>query len=400
MARNKLKAVEVKNGSGKLFDGAGLYLLKREADKGRWIYRYKHQGRSREMGLGPYPAVSLAEARKSRDAWEVILRSGEDPIAARDRQRADQRAEASRSDPTFAEAAETTFEAKKAGLRRDGASGRWLSPIRLYMLPAVGGMRMSQIHQTDIHRALAPIWRKKHPTAEKAIQRTKIIFEHMRFSGVECDPFMVDMAKHMLGEVRHQIKKTPASAWQDIPRIYAALNRDDASHLCLRFKILTLVRSAGVRDARFAEIDGDVWTVPEDRMKGSEGKVSDFRVPLSSAALEVVARAEKWKRSAYMFPGGRSGGISDVAIGKVFRKIDPTGTPHGLRTSFRTWVQDTDAAHYDVAETALAHIIGGKVERAYARSDMLERRRSLMEAWAQFVTGAKENVVPIRGRAG
>jgi len=398
MARNKLKALEVRNGEGKLFDGAGLYLQKRAIDKGRWVYRYKFQGRSREMGLGPYPTVSLADARKARDQWEAVLKSGEDPMATRDRQREDERAAASRKDPTFEEAAHTTFDAKKAGLRRNGASGKWMSPIRLYMVPALGDMRMSQIHQSDIHGALSPIWHTKHPTAEKAIQRTKIIFEHMRFSGVECDPFVVDMAKHMLGEVRRQVKKTPASDWHDIPRIYAALDRDDASHLCLRFKILTLVRSAGVRDARFDEVDGDVWTVPQDRMKGSEGRVFDFRVPLSSAALEIVARAEAWRRGPYMFPGGRSGGVSEVAINKVFKKIDPNGTPHGLRTSFRTWIQDTDAAHYDVAETALAHIVGGKVERAYARSDLLDRRRTLMESWASFVTGENANVVPIRGR--
>lgn len=399
MARNKLKALEVKNGEGKLFDGAGLYLQKRSLDSGRWVYRYKFQGRSREMGLGPYPTQSLADARKSRDQWEAVLKSGEDPLSVRDRQREEAKADAAKADPTFADAADITFEAKRDGLRGDGSSGRWMSPINLYMTPAIGHISMSKIHQSDIYNALSPIWRTKYPTAEKAIQRTKIIFEHMRYSGVACDPFTVDMAKHMLGDVRHQVKKTAASDWQDIPRIYAALSRDDSSHLCLRFKILTLVRSAGVRDARFDEIEGDIWTVPKERMKGAEGTVSDFRVPLSSAAMEVVARAEKWRRGPFLFPGGRSGGISDVAIGKTFKKVDPNGTPHGLRTSFRTWVQDTDAAHYDVAETALAHIVGGKVERAYARSDMIDRRRALMEAWASFVTGGAANVIPIRGNA-
>ncbi len=397
MARNKLSAVEVKNGNGKLFDGAGLYLLKRNTASGRWIYRFKHQTKSREMGLGPYPTVSLAAARKERDKWEAVLRAGEDPITIRDRQRADERAEEQRHDPTFAEAAEITFKAKQAGLRSGGVSGRWLSPITLYMIPAIGGLQMSKIHQADIRSALAPIWNSKHPTAEKAIQRTKIIFEHMRFSGVECDPFIVDMAKHMLGVVHHVPKPTPATPWQDIPALFKALSRDDASHMCLRFKILTVVRSDGVRGARFDEIDGNVWTVPAERMKGQVGKTSDFRVPLSSAAMDIVRSAEKWQRCDYLFPGNRHTPISAVAINKVFNKHDPDGTPHGLRTSFRTWVQDTDAASYDVAEMALAHIVGGKVERAYARSDLLERRLILMEKWAEFVTGAKSKVVPIRG---
>jgi integrase len=398
MARNKLKALEVKKGDGKLFDGAGLYLQKRSVETGRWVYRYKHQGRSREMGLGPYPTVGLADARKERDQWETILKAGEDPMAARDRLREEVKIEASRHDPTFEEAAQTTFEAKKAGLRGDGAAGRWLSPVRLYMIPAIGDRRMSALHQSDIHAALAPIWKAKHPTAEKAIQRTKIIFEHMRFSGVACDPFVVDMARHMLGEVRHKVVKTPAAEWQDIPRIFQALDRNDSSHLALRFNILTLVRSAGVRGAMFDEIHDGIWTVPASRMKGTVASAADFRVPLSNAALEVVAQAEEWRRSAYMFPGGRSGGISDVAVAKVLRKVAPGCAPHGMRTSFRTWVQDTDAASYDVAETVLAHTIGGKVERAYARSDLLERRRILMQKWADFVTEAEAKVVPIRGR--
>lgn len=397
MARNKLKALEVKKGDGKLFDGAGLYLQKRSVESGRWVYRYKHQGRSREMGLGPFPTVSLADARKERDRWETVLKAGEDPMIARERKREEARLETSKRDPTFEDAANTTFEAKKAGLRDDGNSGRWMSPLRLYMIPAIGQRRMSQLHQSDIHAALAPIWRSKHPTAEKAIQRTKIIFEHMRFSGVACDPFIVDMARHMLGEVRHEVVKTPAADWQDIPRIFRALGRNDSSHMCLRFNILTLVRSAGVRGARFDEIQDGVWTVPKERMKGTVGSAADFRVPLSDAALEVFAQAAEWRRSAYMFPGGQSGGISDVAVAKVLRKIAPGSTPHGMRTSFRTWVQDTDAANYDVAETALAHIVGGKVERAYARSDLLDRRRILMQSWANFVTEAVSTVVPLRG---
>ncbi len=349
------------------------------------------------MGLGPYPAVGLAEARAERDRWESVLRAGDDPIAARDKQRADQAAAEAEGEYTFKEAAEITFEAKKPGLRSDGKSGKWFSPIRLYLIPAIGGKAMGDITQGDIHAALKPIWRKKHPTAEKAIQRTKIIFEHMRFSGVDCDPFIVDMAKHMLGDVRHTPVPTPAADWRDVPDIFDKLSRPDPSHLCLRFKILTAVRSDGVRGARFDEIKDGVWTVPAERMKGTEGKVQAFRVPLSAAALEVVAEAEKWRRGDFLFPGPRGRPISAQAINKVLNKIDPNITPHGFRTSFRTWVQDTDAAHYDVAETALAHIVGGKVERSYARSDLLERRSVLMEAWGRFVTkqeGAK--VVAIR----
>ncbi|MCD9146595.1 site-specific integrase [Pseudophaeobacter flagellatus] len=130
-------------------------------------------------------------------------------------------------------------------------------------------------------------------------------------------------------------------------------DRNDSSYLALRFNILTLVRSSGIRGERFNEIDSDIWTVPKERMKETIASASDFRVPLSDAALGIVARAEEWRRSSFIFPGAIPGGISDVAVAKVLRKIAPNATPHGMRTSFRTWFQNTDAANYDVAETAL-----------------------------------------------
>jgi len=132
------------------------------------------------MGLGPYPTVSLAEARLERDKWEAVLKAGDDPIMERDKERIEKEAIPDVDDPTFARAAEITFEAKKEGLRRGGKSGKWMSPIRLYMVPAIGDKKMSEIKQTDIQAALSPIWKAKHPTAEKAIQRTRIIFKHMR----------------------------------------------------------------------------------------------------------------------------------------------------------------------------------------------------------------------------
>jgi len=152
-----------------------------------------------------------------------------------------------------------------------------------------------------------------------------------------------------------------------------------------------------VRGARFDEFDGDVWTVPAERMKGTEGQVSDFRVPLSEAAQEVLDRAKKWRRGDYLFAGPRGRPITSQAYAKVLNKIDKTIAPHGFRTSLRTWCQDKDIP-WDVAETILAHIIGNKVERAYARSDLLDRRRPVMEAWSRYVTGQESaDVIPLRG---
>lgn len=150
MARNKLKALEVQRAECKLFDGGGLYLVKRNPTVGFWLYRYKFQGRSRKTGLGSYPQISLANARKARDEWTMVLQSGKDPIQHRDRQREEERAELHANDPTFEEAAQITFDAMRDGLRADGASGKWMSPLRLYMIPAIGKRRMSMIHQTEM----------------------------------------------------------------------------------------------------------------------------------------------------------------------------------------------------------------------------------------------------------
>jgi len=167
--------------------------------------------------------------------------------------------------------------------------------------------------------------------------------------------------------------------------------------LALRLMILTTVRSAALRAARFDEIEGDIWTVPAERMKGMEGQVTDFRVPLSIEAQRVIGICREFSSNDFLFPSSHAGkSISDRAIHKTLEGLKEAGQPHGFRTSFRTWVQDSNAAPFDVAETALSHIVGNKVERAYARSDLLDQRRILMQKWADFVTGAEAKVVKIR----
>jgi len=383
--RNKLTAIGLRNvGDGKHNDGAGLMLHKKDSG-GRWIYRYSFAGVRRDMGLGSYPEVSLAEARKSRDLWASVIASGRDPISTRERQLEAERAELDRRDPTFAEVADAVFEAKKAGLRGDGERGRWFSPIRLHLIPRLGKRRITDIHQSDIRDALAPIWKEKPPTAEKAIQRLHIIFTQAKLSGLAVDPFTVKAAQHMLGEVRHKITSIPATPWQEIPDLFERLDRPGASFQCLRWMILTAVRSEGARGARFSEIDGDVWTIPADRMKGNEGKAQPFRVPLSKAALSIVEYQRQTAAGDLIFSYRRGSYITSTSIEKAMNLLGEVGRPHGFRTSFRTWVQDTEAATYDVAETALTHTIGSKVERSYARSDLLDNRRLLMNKWSGFV---------------
>lgn len=394
--KNALTHVQIKNaGDGKLQDGGGL-ILRKKAGSGKWIFRYSHLGKRREMGLGQWPVVSLSEARKTRDQWAAVLAAGNDPIESRRQQQAAAVAERDREDPTFAELVDLVFEARKDSLRGQGKRGRWRSPLDLYAIPAFGKKAGSKVSKWDIVQALRPIWRDKHPTAEKTIQRIRIVLRSARLMGFPTDTEIVDAAQEMLGVVNHETIPMRSVDWRDIPELYRSLGGTTAGR-CNQWIILTLVRIDAAKRAALSEFDGDVWTVPSDRIKGLEGKVTDFRVPLPVQAVEFVNQARELEQQ-FLFPG-QSGKkpITDAAVEKCLREVEAGGTPHGFRASFKTWVQETEACSWEVAETILNHKIGGKTERAYARSDLLDLRRVAMQKWADFVTGAEAKVVPLRG---
>lgn len=383
----KLTNIGIKKATpGRMGDGGGLELERTEVG-GKWIYRYSFAGKRRRMGLGTYPTVSLADARRERDRWANVLATGRDPISERRAGIDAARADLERDDPTLEDLAQMVLEAKKAGLRGEGKAGRWMSPLDRHVFAKIGRRPVSTIKSADIRDTLRPIWKTKHPTAEKAIQRLHIILRQGKLMGYECDPFTVEAARHMLGEVMHKPKPIAATPWQDIPDLYQKLDGQGPVAACLQMMILTLVRSAGCRGAEFGEFEGDLWTVPAVRMKGNEGRVSDFRAPLSGEALRILENQRAFG-GAFVFSAQRGGPITDTALTARLKAMGEAGRPHGFRTSFRTWVQDTDACAWEVAETVMAHSIGGRVERSYARSDLLDRRRVVMDAWARFVTGA------------
>jgi integrase len=394
--KNKLTSIAVRNAKpGRLFDGGGLFLIKKLSG-GNWIWRYSHLKQSREMGLGTLDAVSLSDARKARDTWAGVLAHGIDPISERNRQKDEERATRDKESPTFSEVADIVFESHKAALRGDGDRGKWFSPLRVHIIPKLGPRRLSEIHQTDIATTLRPIWKTKHPTAVKAWQRTRFIFQQAQLMGFDCTPFVADAAKVILGKVDHKTENVVATPWQEVPALFEALEGISSPKLCLQWIMLTCVRSAGCLGARFDEIDGNVWTVPPDRIKGMRGKVEPFRVPLSNAALDIIEHARKVDET-FLFPSYRKlgGHITEAALRKELAAHGEKGRPHGFRTSFRTWAEDT-AQPWDLAETILGHQIKGRVERAYARSDLLDRRRVVMDDWARYVTGYQANIVALK----
>ncbi len=378
-------------------DGDGLF-LDRTAKGGRWTFRYQFMGKRRDMGLGSYPAISLSQARQIRDKWRNVINEGNDPVDVRKTEQEAIKAERDKLDPTFQEMTETVLESIKARLRGEGTRGRWLSPFTVHLWPAIGSKRISTLAAHDFRDALKPIWHTKHPTAEKAFQRARLVLREAQLMGYDVNPIIVDQAVRMLGHVNHVVTPTPSTPWAEIPALYERLPETNAGQ-CLRFMILTLVRLDGCTGITLDEVDEDeaVWTVPADRVKGVEGKVTDFRVPLSRAAMALIADQARF-HDGTLFAGLRGGAITDRALEVCLDKLKEKGRPHGFRSSFRTWVQDVDACSWEVSETVLGHKIGNKVERSYARSDLLERRRTVMEAWADHVTGTNvATVTKLRG---
>ncbi|MFD1195216.1 tyrosine-type recombinase/integrase [Seohaeicola saemankumensis] len=375
---------------GKLQDGRGLILVK-TGETGRWVFRYSHLGRRREMGLGSWPVVTLGDARKQRDKWATILASGEDPIDVRDAENQAKKEKFERDDPTFAELVDLVFEAKKASLRGDGTRGRWRSPLALHMIPVFGSKAGSKITQRHLVEALRPIWKTKNPTAQKAIRRTGIVLRSAKLMGFPVDPDITRSAREILGVVHHNTQHVRSVPWQEVPELYSSLPSSLGGE-CNRWIILTLVRLEAARCALVSEVDFEnrIWTVPAERIKGQLGKTQDFRVPLTQPLIDL-ALARKEMGVDQIFPNiNFTGSVSNTAIGKALATVQAPGSAHGFRTSFRTWVQETDACSYDVAEMVLGHRVGGIVERSYARSDLLDKRRKVMEAWTRFVTKGPE----------
>jgi integrase len=325
--------------AGKHLDGAGLYLIKSDLEAGRWMFRYRLYGRRRDMGLGGWPAVGLAEARRASESARQQLNNGEDPIGVRQVKR---RAHLH----LLREVASDCFEARKSDLRGDGVAGRWFSPLELHVLPKLGSTPVTQINQVAIKDVLAPLWREKPVTAMKALERLGIVIKHAAAMGLEADLQATAKARLLLGKPRHQVQHIPAMRWQDVPAFYASLSETSATHLALRLLILTAVRSAPLRHIHLDQVNFEhkVWTVPAEIMKGRMGGTSDFRVPLSSEAIRVIESASlSISRNGFLFPGG-DGAISDMTLSMHMKRRGLAARPHGFRTSLRVWLaEQTDA---------------------------------------------------------
>ena len=368
-------------------------LVKRADGGAQWVLRVTVHGRRREMGLGGFPSLGLAEARKLAERWRKVVAAGRDPVKER---KAEERA-ARREDITLAILTADAFETRKSELKGDGMAGRWLSPLNLHVLPRLGKVPVTDIDQRDIRDTLAPIWHTKADTARKAMNRLSIVMRHAAALGLDVDLQATEKAKALLGKSRHVAQNIPAMNWRDVPAFYASLEEPTLTNLALRLTVLTGVRSTPLRNIRLDQIEDGVWTIPAEAMKGRKGATETFRVPLSSEAQRIIDLVRPHARNGFLFPNRRGGVISDMTLSRHMERRGLEARPHGFRTSLRTWLAEATDAPHEVAEAMLAHVTDSSVVRAYRRTDYLEQRASLAERWADHVTGGVGRVVRLTG---
>ena len=397
-ALNKLSVVSARAAPpGKYSDGGGLWLYKRPDGGAQWVLRVTVHGRRREMGLGAAAlgqrkneaGITLANAREAATEYRSLAKSGVDPI----KHRAKLAREAEQQLHILNDVARDCFESRKAELKGDGKTGRWFTPLELHVLPKLGKVPVAELDQRDIRDVLAPIWHDKPATAAKAVDRLNLVIRHAAALGLDVDLQAVAKAKALLGRQRHKPKPTPSLPWYDVPEFYASLDQPSSTHLALRLLILTGLRSAPVRSARYDQIEGDVWTIPGRLMKSRVGDEQDFNVPLSSEAMRVIDLARPLEHDGLIFPSPRNLVMSDMTLSRFMERRGLDARPHGFRSSLRTWLAEATDAPHEVAESVLAHATDSKVVRAYRRTDYLEQRRVLMERWGAFVGGQSGDVV-------
>lgn len=391
-AEKKLSAVSLKRLEPGLHgDGLGLWFQHTPAGNKSWIFRYYRHGKARAMGLGPLHSCSLAEAREKAAAARRLLLADLDPIAERDRSRAESRLEAAKA-ITVRVAGERYIAAHRAGWRNEKHALQWSATLTRYVHPHVGDLPVASIDTGHVMRILEEIWASKVETASRVRARLESILDWCTARGFRTGPNPARWKGHLSAllppksRVR-RVKHFPAMDYRELPAFMGELKkRQSVSALALRFCILQAARTGEVIGAEWHEIDlkTALWTVPAERMKA--GRL--HRAPLSKASIALLKKVPRVRGVPYVFPGSRVGRpLSNMSMLELLRGMRPGLSVHGFRSSFKSWCAAETSFAREVAEAALAHQIADSVERAYLRDDLLTKRRELMEAWSKFAQG-------------
>lgn len=414
MQLSDLKARSMMPGSRPIPHGAvpGLRLEPGASKgEGKWILRYVSPvtGKRRDMGLGRYPEVGVSAARLKGSAAREVIGEGKDPIDKRASERGARQSAAEAL--TFEQAARAVHAEQKPGWRNAKHIDQWINTLRDYVFPKIGDRKVADLKPGDFADVLRGPWLEKPETAGRVKQRCDTVMKWCWAHGlVSGNP--IDVVSHLLPQQpgkRERVKHQPAMPWRAVPEFITdaiRMGKSNVSRTLLEFVILTAARSGEARAMRWDEVDLEAgsWTVPASRMKVRVA----HRVPLSSGALKLLREQRKRHPEAdLVFPAPRGGILSDMALTKFLRdhraassEMGRTATAHGFRSSFRDWASEQGYAR-DLAERALAHTISNQSEAAYHRTDLLEQRRAMMEAWGAYICGdtAASNVVQIKRNA-
>ncbi|MGO4909828.1 tyrosine-type recombinase/integrase [Pseudorhodobacter sp. W20_MBD10_FR17] len=372
-------------GAGRHGDGGGLNLVVDPSGARRWIVRVVVKGQKNakgaplrtDFGLGGADVVTLNQARERALEYRRMAKQGLNP-----------RFNATREIPTFEEVAGQVHIDRMPTWKNTKHGAQWINTLRDYAFPKIGRMPIDSIGQPEVLMCLSPIWTEKHETARRLAQRIKIVLDVAKSKGFRSgeNPVIAIHDAQVLPKVKAKPKHHSAMTWADVPAFYADLKtRDAMAAKALMFTCLTGSRTGEVLGMQWGEVDFEarLWTCPADRMKG--GVV--HRVPLTDEMMAIIEPLRAMQ-SEYVFEGQkRHKPLSNMAMLMLLRRMAVEGvTVHGFRSTFRDWASEAANAPREVAEMSLAHKVGNDVERAYARSDLLEKRRMLMAQWSQFVS--------------
>ncbi|MBM2299334.1 integrase arm-type DNA-binding domain-containing protein [Sulfitobacter pseudonitzschiae] len=367
--------------AGRYSDGNGLYLVVSDTGAKRWMLRLVVHGRRRDMGLGGAGLVSLADARQLALQYRAIARNGGDPVEERRKERT--------TVPTFAEAARQVHADAESTWKNPKHAQQWINTLETYAVPHIGNMQLDHIRSADVLRVLSPIWLEKPETARRVRQRLKTVFDWAKAAGFRTTDNPVDGIERGLPKQTAKQQHHAAMPLAEVPAFVQRLQRTDESGLIGRrafeLLILTATRTSEVLKAEWSEFDlkEGLWTISAERMKMDR----EHRIPLPQRAIDIVEEMQALGlQGNYVFPGTKlDSPMSNMAFTMTLRRMEVPYTAHGFRSSFRDWVAETTDYSNEMAEMALAHAVGNKVEAAYRRGDMLDRRRAMMEDWATFL---------------
>jgi integrase len=366
---------------GRHGDGRGLFLYVKPSGARSWVLRYQVHGRRRDLGLGAYPDVSLAMARNRAAEARRMIAEGEDPITKKQQAKP----------KTFRDAALELIESKRPGWKNAKHAAQWTTTMEAYVFPKLGAVQVAKIETADVISTLTPIWSEKPETANRVRQRIEAVIDYASALGIRSGDNPARWRGHLdhllpnpkkVRSVRHH----PALPHAEISDFMVALDRrSGVAARALAFTILTAARSGETRGMTWGEVDLDkgIWTIPAARMKAGK----EQRVPLTEAAAALLGNPRDAGKLVFESEAKPGKPISDMSMTAVLRRMGYNGiTVHGFRSTFRDWAGEMTGFPREVIEAALAHGIKDKAEAAYARSDLFDKRRELMAAWAAIAT--------------